>query len=647
MSLSFIFEGSDKNVQIIEENFGTLTKDKEYEIIENGNNSATSISIFIDGFKQAAEDSGYEFIIENGKYKVKVNSVDDFDAVNNWSAAPPVNSPYTNFYKSKDDTPSGSSDQVKLVTEQYNGYITYSETWYFLCYTKTLSYYNDYWAKYKTDLEVDYEDQQSTLTDVDTYYLKKSERKFGGAETSHISIPIYFYYTQETQEEEPDPIIPTEIGSFPVGVGADYMVLLCKTDPTFVSEQTQENLNNYANDYIKKITGNDNFEAYYGKDSSGIYVLVSKNSVDLSGEILQDWEDLYPNEQYHLNNSIAELNEENYYKVYLTGRCQIAQFDDSNYVLDQGGSTEVPEYNFPNGYYVIVGRSLRLFLLTDINTAKINLERENVIFDDGTTLGYTPGITYSYNDRKIFNQNSLYLYKGHRVSLTTEDLDIGPNSLIIQGASNLRQVNVSDTITSIGHFAGQANPDNGFFMSENLTYIGKITMSYTAGTKVYINSTKVTEIAENAFYNEDSGVSTNLKLYFCTDWKTAKEKDTLSDGYIAPSFALLRVGAQAFYGLKSSAVNLTACSNLQYLGKECFAMAAACKDFYYLITQLSQRSGVSDNLIYLPDGCDYNAAVGTTLTYNSSFYEQDTYKTFGEFLSGYKLNPRDREVDLI
>lgn len=641
MSLQFIFEGSGRNVRLINEYFGELTNDNEITIISSGNNNANSYSDFIDKFSRAVTNAGFEFINNNGRYMVKLTNRSDFSG-EGISTSPPVINPVTNFYVVE--------NQVNLQEEKYNGYTVYSEIWTYRYYYNITTHYENYYAEYKTNLKADYEDSdgiiEGIVSDTNEYRLKKSERKSGTNRMASQTVPIYFYCEEENEEEEPDPITPSVIGSFPMGIGADYMILLCKSDPAFVATQTKENLNILANDYLEKIEREDEQGAYYGSDNSGIYVLVSKNSVDESEDIQLDWEDLYPSESLRLENSTTELDGNVYYKVYLTGRCQIAQFDDSAYVIDQHGSTEVEKYDFPNGYYVIIGRTLRLFLLTDMNTADIDLETKKVIFADGNSMGYQTQRQYDYQDRVNYESGNLYLYKGHRVNLTTEDLVIDKDHLIIQSASNLRKVNMSDTVTSVGHLAGQANPDDGFFMSENLTYVGQITISYTAGTEVYLNSTHVTEVAANAFYNNEA-VDTNLILYFCTDWRAAKSRDTLTNGYIAPSSSLQRVGAQAFYGLKSSAVNLTACSNLQYLGEECFAMAAACKDFYYLITQLSQRSGVSANLIYLPDGCDYNAAVGTTLTYNSSFYAQDSHKTFGEFLSGYKLNPRDREVDVI
>lgn len=469
------------------------------------------------------------------------------------------------------------------------------------------------------------------------------EDKYSDGYTEYETFRVVFYFIQKVEKDKPDvdPVIPTAFGAFPNGLGADYCYLACRTDESYASNWTEEQLNEMANDYA----GTTDL-TYYGTDARGTYVLVQKSGVDNSTEIRFDWANLY-GDDFALENTIVqcEVNGvvQECYKIYLTGQCQLLEFDGTQFIQDQGGTTDVPEYNLPNGYYVIIGKQLRLFLLTDIDscTYPYNGSESTIKFSNNSTVGN--GVT-TVHSRQTYYNNRWYIYKGQ----ATENISsVDEDSVIFAEISNLRKLVLSDTIVNVGHFGGQANPDGGFYFPKYLETIGPLTITYTAGTDVYIPTQYLKTISDNAFYNGVS-VNTNMRLYMCDDPQAAKQNYT--NGYVAPTATLEYIGKQAFYGLKIDVLNLTNCPSLAHIKKEAFALDNTCKNIYLLDTQLSERTGATNNdLAYLPD--EATSIVDSPVPYDSSVlnsctYANNTYRTFGSYLGGYRFHFRDNSVDI-
>lgn len=470
-----------------------------------------------------------------------------------------------------------------------------------------------------------------------------------GSET----ISVEFRFKELIEEEEPIPVNPTTYGAFPSGIGADFCVLACKTDDTFARSQSLDTLNEYANDYEQQINPEKSDMNYFGSDEIGPYICLIKDTVDESSEIISDWEDLHRGQQFELTNPTITCNIENEqgqivevecYKVYLAGKAQLIALDGENVLDTYGHGSELEAYSFPNGYYLIIGDKLHLFLLTDINAAEWDKDNKTINFAEGSTLGMA-NYSYPLADRKLSEENNnYYVYEGKR----TEHITTIDKNTMMFTPDNVRNVVLSDSITSVGHLINIANPRDLRF-PKHLKYLGPFTTNGQSGNvHIYIYADSLKDIADNAIYNN---AASNSKVFIANE-EEIKILETLENwnGYIGPTNKLRTIGENALKNLKFNYVNLTGCRALTNIGKEALAGAADTKQFYFLDTQLSQRRGVSNtNLIYLPDECQINIndALPINQYYDESSYANDTtYRTLGTNLNGYNIHIRNQVITL-
>ena len=499
---------------------------------------------------------------------------------------------------------------------------------------------------------------QSVITPISDGYI--------GPET----ISVEFQFKELIEEEKPVPVNPTTYGAFPSGIGAEFCVLACKIDKTFADNYSLDALNEYANTYEQTRDPSKETLNYFASDSGGNYVYLIKRTVDTrpldgNNEVLDDWERLYPSENFQLDNLVENCYVKGQdepvpcYKVYLAGKCQLLDADGQALIDSLGGQTELARYDFPNGYYILINKTLYLFLLTDFDTAIWEPEGTIVTMNDHSSLG--AGV-HSLTTRTIYGNNNYYVYKGTN---TANINAIGSETVILGEVQNLRHIAMSDSISNVGHLGGIANPDAGFYFPKYLKYIGPLTITYTAGTYAFVYTDYLEEISDNAFYN-GLVASGNLKLFMAKAEELELLKDNnyriehgLIDGYIAPGPTLKKIGEKAFFGIAVPCLNLTACSELNNIGFEAFAMDVKCKNFYFRPLQLSQRDNVSNpNLIYLPDQVVAGGITGLDIPnkippYDSpeissrAVYETDTtHKTLGEAINGYRIHLRTSTVGL-
>ena len=448
-------------------------------------------------------------------------------------------------------------------------------------------------------------------------------------------------------------------------MGAEFCILACKTDKTFADNYSLDALNEYANTYEQTRDPSKETLDYFASDSGGNYVYLIKDTVDDSDEVLVDWGRLYDQENFHLDNLVENCYVEGQdepvpcYKVYLAGKCQLLDADGQALIDSLGGQTELARYDFPNGYYILINKTLYLFLLTDFDTAIWEPDGTTVTMNDHSSLG--AGV-HNLTERTIYGNNNYYIYEGTNTPYINA---IGSETVILGEIQNLRHIVMSDSITNVGHLGGIANPDTGFYFPKYLKYIGPLTITYTAGTYAFVYTDYLEEISDNAFYN-GLVASGNLKLFMANAEELELLKDIdyrtehgLIDGYIAPGPTLKKIGSQAFFGITAPYLNLTACTGLNNIGLEALAMDVKCKNFYFRPLQLSQRDNVSNpNLIYLPDQIVAGGTSGLDIPneiapYDSpeiadrAIYATDTtHKTLGEIINGYRIHLRTSTVGL-
>lgn len=483
-------------------------------------------------------------------------------------------------------------------------------------------------------------------------------------------ISVEFRFKELVEKEKPVPVNPTTYGAFPSGMGAEFCILACKTDKAFADSYSLDALNEYANTYEQTRDPSKETLTYFASDSGGNYVYLIKHTVDtrpLSGnnEVLDDWARLYPSENFEIANKVENCYVKGQdepvpcYKVYLVGKCQLLDTDGQSLIDSLGGQTELARYDFPNGYYILINKTLYLFLLTDFDTATWEPEGTTITMNDHSSLG--AGV-HNLTSRTTYGDNNYYIYEGTNTPYINA---ISSETVILGEIQNLRHIVMSDSITNIGHLGGVANPDAGFYFPKYLKYIGPLTITYTAGTYAFVYTDYLEEISNNAFYNGLS-VSTNLKLFMAKAEELELLKDEtyrvehgFIDGYIAPGPMLKKIGEKAFFGITASYLNLSACSDLSDVGLEALAMDVKCKNFYFRPSQLSQRNNISNsNLIYLPDQIVAGGITGLDIPneiapYDSpeissrAVYETDTaHRTLGENIIGYRIHLRTSAVGL-
>lgn len=600
-----------------------LSSQTKSRIGVNESGKAMSESEFVDAFSLK---TGLILSGSSGRYTV--NGVKEIDKDDNYNLYLPTSSPVNNF-----------------VLSSQRGYLeslTEDDDYYYLRRYVTI-YFNH------TKDEEQYESDVFYAIAGKIIYLRKNLNDscckrvltdgYSGSET--IAIQFVFLQKEEKQEEEEEqpvpinPVVPSDFGAFPNGIGADYCWLVCKTDESYRNTLDADLLNQMANDYVQKIDDTAQEKTYYSRDEQGIFVLVQKDSADDSAELNNDWTSLYGNTPFNLENEIVHYEKDGQiidcYKIYINGQCQLMEFDGTSFVEDQGGTTDVPEYNLPNGYYIIVGKKLRLFLLTTIDAAEYPYDTNKILFNENSNIGQ--GIQ-NVDSRYGYNNNRYYTYAGHKTRYITDG--ITADNVIFAELSNLRKVTLSDTITTVGHFGGNANPDNGFYFPKYLKSIGPLTITYTAGTSVYIYSSYLENISDNAFYDGTS-VDTNMRLFIGEN--PIEMEIEHPTGYIKPSNALKSIGNNAFYGLKPTGIDLTNCIYLNYVGRQALAVDAACKYFKFLYAQLSQREEVENKqLIYLPDEIISRINETPPIGANASTYSSSEKMTLGTYINGYSID---------
>lgn len=597
-----------------------------------------------------SNDTGKEFVGASGSYHTSerelVNEGDTMDV--------PSSSPASNFILT-------SIRKVVDPEEHEEGEEKYKWTniTVYFQHKKEYRYDDSIWSNNSRVIYQRKVCYQSAATPISDGYV--------GSET----ISVEFRFKELIEEEKPVPVNPTTYGAFPSGMGAEFCILACKTDKNFADNYSLDALNEYANAYEKILDPSKETLDYFGSDNGGNYIYLIKDTVDtrpLGGknEILDDWETrLYPSEEFQLSNDVEDCYIEGQdepvpcYKVYLAGKCQLLDADGQALIDSLGGPTELATYDFPNGYYILIDKTLYLFLLTDFDAADWKPEENTVTMNDRSSLGSG---THNLTPRTIYEDNNYYIYEGTNTPYINA---VGSETVILGEIQNLRRVVMSDSITNIGHLGGSANPDTGFYFPKYLKYIGPLTITRTANTQVFIYTDYLEEISNNGFYN-GLMASDSLKLFMAKAEELELLKDSnyrtehgLVDGYIAPGLTLRKVGEKAFFGIRASYLNLTACSELNDVGREAFAMNANCKNFYFRPLQLSQRDNVSNpNLIYLPDQIVAGGTSGLDIPneiapYDSpeiadrAIYATDTtHKTLGEIINGYRIHLRTSTVGL-
>lgn len=600
-----------------------LSSQAKPRINVNESGKAMSESEFVDAFS-----SKTGLILSGGSGRYTVNGVKEIDKNDNYNLYLPTSSPVNNFVLS-------------------------SQRGYFESLTEDENYY--YLRRYVTIYFNHIKDEEQYESDVfyaiagKIIYLRKNLNDscckrvltdgYSGSET--IAVQFVFLQKEEKQEEEEEqpvpinPVVPSDFGAFPNGIGADYCWLVCKTDEGYRNTLDADLLNQMANDYVQKIDDAAQKKTYYSRDEQGIFVLVQKDSADDSAELNNDWTSLYGNTPFNLENEIVHYEKDGQiidcYKIYINGQCQLMEFDGTSFVEDQGGTTDVPEYNLPNGYYIIIGKKLRLFLLTTIDAAEYPHDTNKILFNENSNIGQD---VQNVDSRYVYNNNRYYTYAGHKTRNITEG--ITADNVIFAELSNLRKIILSDTVTTVGHFGGNANPDNGFYFPKYLKSIGPLTIAYTAGTSAYIYSSYLENISDNAFY-DGTTVDTNLRLFIGEN--PIEMEIEHPKGYIKPSNALKSIGSNAFYGLKPAGIDLTDCIYLNYVGRQALAVDAACQYFKFLYVQLSQREEVENKqLIYLPDEIINKIDEAPPIRADLATYSSSEKMTLGTYINGYYID---------
>ena len=610
-----------------------------FRLQQNRANSSTIVTTeaaFIAALEQA-DPLNRELTGTIGMYRAPEEEVEEGETL-----VIPTSSPVSNFRLSSTRT---ETEEVIIDDQKY------LKTYKVLTFTHIINYQasDSIWTN---DARIIYHRKvcyYSTIPDpIDDGYR--------GSETIVVTYP----FSQEV-EDEPIPINPITYGAFPSGISGEYCILACKIDETFANNYSLTSLNEYANAYQQRIDPNIPTSEYFGHDANGNYVYVVKSTVDEEDEVLTDWSSLYSGElaltNDVVNQTIIVEGQETVvpcYKIYLAGKCQLLDVDGLKLIEDLGGQTELARYDFPNGYYLIVNKKMYLFLLTDFDSAEwpyINqqsiADSSKIEFNAHSSIG--SGVQ-NITSRTIYGNGNYYIYEGH----STPNINgVGKDTVILGEIQNLRHIVMSDSIISVGHLGGVANPDEGFDFPKYLQYIGPLTVTYTANTYVWIYTDYLKEISNNAFYN-NTLASTNMKIFMADAEEIAQLKSqwradhNIDNGYVAPGAALTFVGERAFYGLNFNYLNLTKCTSLTTVGKEAFAVDANVKNFYFRDVQLSDRNGVSANKIYLPDECqgEVNNPLPIDESYNSATYTSDTYKTLGTALNGYHIHVRNSVVTL-
>lgn len=467
-------------------------------------------------------------------------------------------------------------------------------------------------------------------------YEEPIDDRYEGSDNISIILEqkVTWHWTEKIEIE--DPVEATTFGAFPSGISADYCILTVKSDPDFVETYTTnekiDDLNKIANDYAERLATLDNpnieweTKKYFSLHEGIPCIYLTKDSVDNSEELQDDWKYLYGEEELTLTNNLAKckINNseelEDCYRVFLMGKAQLCGLDLDKYIADtQGGRTELGEYNFPNGYYFIIGRQLYLFLLTDLSPIDWDGNVPEKTFPvEITFLEYSTLIEDSTKTTQVLSSriNELtneryYLYKGHKIANLNE---LEKNDMILK-APNLRQVVISDSITTLGYLSEIQNPTGGFYFPKYLEYLGPFTYKTSGSTSLFIYGSYLKEIADNAF-----GSTANARIYLSnnSDIEKLKNFENLSssiikDGYFGPTQALKVIGNNALEGLKFNIINLTNCKKLNFVGQK--SLATITNGSYRILSSQQSERVSNKNLIYLPEN-----------TYNSGSYEDLTQK---------------------
>lgn len=498
-----------------------------------------------------------------------------------------------------------------------------------------------------------------------------------------------------------NPITPVESGAFPSGIDASCLVLLCNTNA--LHGLSLKDLNDYTNTYNQNISHTSDNYTYFGQDSNGMYIYLNKSKVIEStkevpsdqehNEILNDWSRLYGEDAITgtdgLQNAIENVKGTDCYKVYVRGTCQAIDVNARGIITLSGdGSTELSCYSFPLGYYIIVNKTLNLYILERINRIDWNLDNKNdrdeycaTYNEDGEPIGraqnykegQAEGTAINIEGRKSYKESRIghHIYIGTMINTSVDNPIIGTETGgkgisysdsrgLMSGADNLRQVIMSDSITEISYIGTNANPDSGYVYSNNLTYLGPEAVGSSASTFALIGGTKMQKIADHAF-----GANANTKIYLCDNPKDygsiqqlgnhytfqlkPEYENTLGNGLIQLGSSVKFVGDEAFKNVHVDRVDLSACDPFElYIGVESFAVDTSVKVFYL---KDSLFANGSNDLLYLPDEF-YNINNQTyEFKYNgsqpqemsSSSYNGNNYpnaankRTFGTRLSGYKF----------
>lgn len=492
------------------------------------------------------------------------------------------------------------------------------------------------------------------------------EQDYEGATT--ITILLTYSIIEERQEEkdQPIPVNPSEYGAFPSGIDAKYCVLVCQSNKNFANDKGRNELNEYANDY----EDTQNID-YFGRDENEEYknfIYLTKSSIDpdpedpaKTNEVIEDFRRLYGDIPFAIENEIenciieGQVEAEPCYKVYLAGKCQLIDMDGEGIM---GGQQELQQFRIPNGYYILIGKKIYLFLLTDIGNAdwEEDATPQEITFASHSTLG--SGTQDLFSRTIALQNNKYYIYKG---TTLPSPYEVDQNTVIFDDVGNVRHMALSDSIIAVHHLGGSVNPDNGYIFPKHLEYLGPVTISYSASNPVYIYTDNLTEIAEDVF----QGTQANLKLWMTDaeelEWLMEsddnKSSKGVTNGYIALSHTVT-IGDRAFKGVSPNKVNLTACAVLTHVGQEAFAVGDNCQNFYFRettvpqYTQLSQRYPHPTGLIWLPD--EFVDVDNWTLDADGSYdergtgrhYNNDTYKTLGQSGSECNIHLRNHAITL-
>lgn len=572
-------------------------------------------------------------INDNGVYKKQIESAEGCPKIND-----------AQVYN-------GSVFVVTKVSAQtvINNICSIKVTWKYQEKVSITTMYNDYENLYRGSLKVDYQDLTARAL-IKLKEVIQKEPTVNNDQTRDAYINVIYSYRKE---ENITPIIPTLYGAFPSGIDASYCAILCNTDDQYYPQL--QSLNEYANQYYQRLhpESTTNY-LYFDEDSDGIYVLLNKEkTLDEDNELSRDWFRLY---QYGLssdeleNQTVLVQNSEDEepiecYKVYIKGTCQLVDLDGEGIVSTE---TEVAQFSLPNGYYVLINKQLYLFILTKVDRIDWdgtydanNIEPLGDIKIYDRNLNYITKQLSERKDTDMPQNNKFYLYLGTQID--NDDILNGINHdntrFMMQGAKNVRQFVMSSTITEVSGLGTNANPTNGYLFSDNLEYIGPHTIVSSGETTIYILSTPIVKIADDA----TDIINTNTKLFLCSN-PIEMAKNPQSNGYIEIGPNTEYIGARAFNNIGADAVSFFSSDALTYVGKQAFAMHASCKQFYIRTDKLG--NGIND-LLYLPDefyeNGQYNSALFNNVV-SACNYAGNNFplaierKTFGTNLSGYQMS---------